>query len=315
MDSNPKSYAKWITDKSGRARKRYVATEPANMAVQCTCGFSDCHRSRLMPFRDHIAELYQVIRKIHQDEITWSDSSEWSSVLYGLRMAASIEDVEADTGYVEEAMVFALCEPSIDYEDGQSEMASKYVAAAAAFNFLWAAYEASVALASPNEFRRLAKEGRMGERGRRLLEARLALSQRFQGIDDLTGLALWHCRAGGLMRDRCDRIDQRYKNAGLITAAELAREFRNFLFHGEDEAPHHENWGDEVISRCRLYRFYSVGRLVLLLIQAMCWIAGENDVERHEYGSDDDQLTVCELMERLQFKGPGLWPPLAVQLS
>ncbi|RYG71129.1 hypothetical protein EON80_05750 [bacterium] len=33
-------------------------------------------------------------------------------------MAASIDDVEADTGYVEDPMVFAVCEPTIDYEYG-----------------------------------------------------------------------------------------------------------------------------------------------------------------------------------------------------
>ena len=74
-------------------------------------------------------------------------------------------DVEADTGFVVDTMVFALCEVTIDYENGQSEMASKYVAAATIFNFLWQAYEAAVSRTAPDELRRLAKEWRSGSAG------------------------------------------------------------------------------------------------------------------------------------------------------
>ena len=103
-------------------------------------------------------------------------------------MAASIEDVVADTGFVEDPLVFEMCEPTIDYENAQSEMASKYVAGATIFNFLWLAYESAVALTAPNELVGLLKEERLGERGRRLFEARPDLSVRFIGLRDLVRL-------------------------------------------------------------------------------------------------------------------------------
>jgi hypothetical protein len=305
-----KSYAKWVRGENGHLTKRYHAIDPAEHAVVCTCGRDGCHRARLLPFREHIAELYRVIRDIHEEEIAVCDPSRWESVLYGLRMAASIDDVEADTGYVEDPMVFTLCEPTIDYEYGQSEMASKYVAAATIFNFLWQAYEATVSETASDELKRLIKEQRFGERGRRLLESRPELSQRFRGVSDLVKLALTHCRMGELMTERCERVEQKYGNSTLVAAAELAREFRNFLFHGGDESPGHEDWVDVATSRCRIYRFYSVSVLILYLIQAMAWIDHESDDERTEYGSEDEALTPREIFERLQFRGPGIWPPL-----
>lgn len=304
------SYAKWVRDDRGELVKRYWAIDPGDEAVVCTCERDGCHRSRLLSFREHIAELYRVLLRTTEDEIGFADPSLWESVLYGLRMAASIEDVEADTGFVEDPMVFALCEPTIDYERGQSEMASKYVAAAAVFNFLWQAYEAAVSVTASDELRTLAKQERFGERGRRLLETRADLSGRFRGIGDLVKVALLQCRKGGRMDERCDRVEQKYGGDDLIAAAEMAREFRNFLFHGGDEAPAHEDWGDAIVSRCRIYRFYSVSRLTLYLVQAMCWINHDSETELFEYGSECDELTAREMFERLQFKGPGVWPPV-----
>lgn len=307
-----KSYAKWVVDDVGHRSKRYHATDPADDAIVCTCGKEQYPRGRLLPFRLHIAEVHRVLSLLHEEELAFLDPAPWACVLYALRMAASIDDVEADTGFVVDTMVFALCEVTIDYEDGQSEMASKYVAAATVFNFLWQAYEAAVSETAPDELRRLAKETRFGERGRRLLEARPGLTARLHGTTDLVKLALWHCRTGGLMDERCERVVAKYGDSCLVAAAELAREFRNFLFHGGDEAPGHEDWSwdGRQAGRCRIHRFYSIGRLVLYLIHAMALIAHEADVDPIEYGSEDDEMTPCEVLERLQFKGPGVWPPL-----
>src|SRR5262245_60223025 len=144
------TYARFVLSAEGKWVPRYTAIDPASEAIQCTCGRSGCSRSRLLPFRKHISELYNLLSRLVVEEMGVSQSSGWFGVLYGLRMAASIEDVVADTGYVEDPGVFALCELAIDYENGQSEMASKYVAAATIFNFLWHAYESAVALTAPN---------------------------------------------------------------------------------------------------------------------------------------------------------------------
>ncbi|MES2096782.1 MAG: hypothetical protein V4459_08465 [Pseudomonadota bacterium] len=306
-----KDYAKWARDERGELVSRYSAIDPADQAAVCSCGDANCPRSRLLPFRTHIAELHRVIVRMNMEEIATWEPSRWSSTLYALRMAASIEDIEADTGHVEEPMVFAMCEPAIDFERGRSEMASKYVAAVMIFNFVWQAYEAIVSETAPDELVKLGREQRNGERGRRLLEARPQLSAEFPGIDDLVANAMFQCRHGGLMDDRCDRVEAKFGVAGLVAAAELAREFRNFAFHGGDEAPGHADWGeDETTAQLRVLRYYSIARLLLHLVQAMAWIIHEGDVRRFEYGSDDDEMTACQILTRLQFKGPGIWPPI-----
>jgi hypothetical protein len=216
-------------------------------------------------------------------------------------MAASIEDVTADIGYVEDPMVYALCEPTIDYDNAESEMASKYVAGATVFNFLWQAYEAAVASTVPSEFPKLLKEARLGERGRRLFEARSEMSGLFPGLSEIVGLAFFQCERGELFTDRLKRVKERFTARDLVVAAELCREFRNFLFHGEDQSPSHEDWGSAVISRCRLYRFYTISRLLLILIQALTWIGLADDVAlaREE---DDAPVSCRKVLETLQFR-------------
>lgn len=203
-------------------------------------------------------------------------------------MAASIEDVDADTGYVEDPMVFALCEVSIDYENAQSEMASKYVAAMTIFNFLWAAYEAAVSATLPDKFKGLLKDGRLGERGRRLFEEEPDLAEHFDGLSFALSLAVNYCSKGGLFDERLSRARQRFSKLDFVFAAELCREFRNFVFHGEDEVPSHPDWGDAHESISRLRRFYAIGRLLILLIQALAWLSLPADTQEVDAADDLD---------------------------
>jgi len=281
-----KSYARHLRTTDGGLIPRYTAIDPADRAIRCTCGRPDCSRARLRPFREHVAELYRVLADIFQEE-----TADWDGVLYGLRMAASIEDVVADVGYVEDPMTYALCEITIDHDDAESEMASKYVAGATIFNFLWQAYEAAVASTAPLELPKLLKEARLGERGRCLFEARPEISGKFPGFGEILGLALFQCQRGGLFEVRLARLKARFTDRNLVTSAELCREFRNFLFHGEDQSPSHEDWGSASVSRCRLYRFYTISRLLLFLIQALAWIGLTDDITLTP--EDDDAPVPC----------------------
>ena len=296
-----KTYGRYTMSAGGKRVARYCAIDPALEAIRCTCNKVDCTRARLRPFRDHIAKLHELLSRLVTEEMGVSESSKWFGVLYGLRMAASIEDVVADTGYVEDPMVFALCEPTIDYEDAQSEMASKYVAAAAIFNFLWQAYESAVAVTAPNELVRLLKDERLGERGRRLFEARPELAAHFPGLKDLVRLTLYQCRKGELLDERLDRLTSRFGGCDFVAAAEICREFRNFLFHGEDQVPDHEDWGSAAVSHCRLHRFYTVSRLILYLLQALAWIEIGNPTNLIESHSEGEASAPRQALESLQF--------------
>lgn len=299
-----KSYNRYTTSADGTRTLRYRAIDPADDAMRCTCGKPGCTWARFLPFRDHITRLHDALSQIASEELAVSEPHGWMGALYGLRIAASIEDVEADTGFVENPEVFALCETTIDYENAQSEMASKYVAGAAIFNFLWLAYEAAVSETASAELVRLQKEKRLGERGRRIFESRNALSARFHGLSEVVRAASCQCRNGERMDARLDALLAKFPGYDLVAAAELVREFRNFLFHGEDEVPHHEDWGDSTISRCRLYRFYSVSRLLLYLIQACLWIEVGESNNSMQFGFSSRSFQPRQWLERLQFRDP-----------
>ncbi len=293
-----KSYSKRIRTANGTISDRYTAIDPAEHAITCTCGKATCTRARLLPFRDHVAKLYQVLGVLIDESILDSSSSGWSGVRHCLRLAASIDDIEANTGYVVDPLEFALCEPIIDYEDADSEMASKYVAGATIFGFCWQAYESSVKSTAPRELLRLLKEERFGERGRRLFESRVGLAIHFLGVKDILRVAQYQCEHGGLFDERLVRMKKKAFSDDFVIAAELSREFRNFSFHGDDEPPAHEEWGSALVSHCRLSRFYTVSRLLLYLVQALAWI---------EVG---DTLNTNELIE---VRGHALSPRAALE--
>lgn len=295
-------YSRYAYDADGNRVLRYKAIDPMAYAFRCTCGKPSCNRARLLPFRDHVAALYRTLSRFAHNLTESCRHEAWGKVLLSLQLAASIDDVYADTGYVEDIMVFALCEPTIPYENARSEMASKYVAAASIFNFLWNSYEAAVSITEPNKLRKLLNEGRLGERGRRILEEHADIDNNFQGIHNLTRLAKFYCSRGELFEERLERLNARHPGNGLVSAAELCREFRNFLFHGEDEVPNHEDWCyPPGVSTARIHRFYAVSRLLLYLIQALAWLSAPKMVD-HE--NEDEQVTKSDL-ETLQFASSG----------
>ena len=267
-----KSYAKTVRDASGNLHLRYRAIDPATDAIVCTCGKSSCPRARLLPFREHIAELHSTLTTLIDEGFFEAPDSHWHGVLYGLQMAASIEDIEADTSFVYDPIIAEFCEPTIDFDNANSEMASKYVAGTTIFGFLWHAYEVAVGSTALSELRGLLKEERFGERGRRLLESHSLPAADFVGLNEVLRLSKYHLLKGELYEIRLNKITARFPLEGFVQAAEVVREFRNFLFHGEDEIPHHPDWGDSVVSYCRLARFYTTSRLLLYLIQAFAWM-------------------------------------------
>lgn len=296
-------YGRWIHFAGGGRRRRYTAIDPMDLTFHCPCGQAGCVRMKQLDFRDHITELYRLINRAY--DTPGGLSFEWSSVSFALKLGASIRDIDAYTGYVEDPGMFALCEPSGDYEDADSEMVSKYVAGASIFNFLWLAYESAVSLTEPNELVRLLKDGRLGERGRRLFESHPELDGTLYGLNDTLRVALRLCLIGQRFDDRLNRIQTRFPDLNLVMAAELAREFRNFVAHGEDEVPDHPDWcaREGPHSHARLRRFYAVSRLLLLLIQGLAWISVSPTAVTD--GEWDDQANLQDLFTRLHLRDTG----------
>ena len=103
------------------------------------------------------------------------------------------------------------------------------------------------------------------------------------------------------MDERLDRLTSRFGGYDFVAAAEICREFRNFLFHGEDQVPDHEDWGSAVVSHCRLHRFYTVSRLILYLLQALAWIEIGNVSNLIESDSEGEASAPRRALEKLQF--------------
>lgn len=250
------------------------ALDPADEAFRCTCGRPECVMARARPFREHIAELYRTIESCQYEGAL---TPEWDSILYPLQMAASIEDVHADTSYVDNSMASMFCGGAARYERAHSVVASRYVAALSIFTFVWTAYEAAVKASEPHSFRKEAAQDENGKRGRLITEKYSHLLSEFQGIQNFAMGADLYCNRGGLFDERLERVRARYPAKDLAFAAELVREFRNHLFHGEDCPPMpEESSGVPTEGRCRIYRFYGVARLALILIQLMARIAVEH---------------------------------------
>jgi hypothetical protein len=179
------------------------------------------------------------------------------------------------------------------YEAAKSEMACKYVAGLSSFTFLWLAYEATVRLTRPDVLRKLLREEKFGGRGRRLFEEYAGEFPEISGATRIARLAEGLCERGNLFDERLKAIRAKYAKRDMVFSAELVREFRNFIVHGEDKVPDHEAWHygrtrGEATARVR--RFYAIGRLILVLIQSFACAGLCGEGKEIEYGEDDTGL-------------------------
>jgi hypothetical protein len=213
-------------------------------------------------------------------------------------MAASIEDLAADTSYVDLRGSYLMCRPAQEYEDRHSALASRYAAALVVFNFLWAAYEGAIKVGAAN----FMPTQSTAFRGRELMK-------RLEGdATSLNCLAPINAHAAQCVLHIGDLSDARPKLAkfpagSAAFAAELARLFRNHLAHGDDSPPE----PDAPHGECRAVRFYALGRLLLLLMQL---IASQTLIPGDPGYEDDDeddlfdgrQRSFREVLLNLQFE-------------
>lgn len=231
------------------------------LASHCSCDKPGCvfRVGYLAPFRDHIARLHHVLAYADAPgQLQGCKDQSWSAVTYQLQMAASIQGVDADTGYVDLRGSSAYCEPAADYDAEQSRLASLYASALVIFNFVWSAYEAATK-AGAGDF--LPKE-HTTFRARELMALHETVAYdlpAFRHVAENAHRRVLH--VGDLEGDR-GKIDL-YARGSAAQAAELVRLFRNHLAHGNDAPP----VPDQDHALCRTVRFYKVARLLLLLIQ------------------------------------------------
>lgn len=261
---------------------RSQAMTPARVASQCSCGKPDCvfRSGYLAPFRDHLARLHHVLVFAHSPgQLPDSSEHSWSAVTYHLQMAASLESLEADTGYVDLIGSTLMCSAAARYEDEHSRLASQYTAALVIFNFVWAAYEAAIKVGAAGF---LAKE-HTPFRGRALMARDEAAAREVPALSQLVQDAeafVFHI--GDLAPERA-KVG-RFASGTAEQASELVRLFRNHVAHGGDAPP----VPDQSHVDCRAVRFYKLGRLLLLLIQIIAVQALVAADAVYEGRADDD---------------------------
>lgn len=256
-----RGYDRLTRSESGVATLKYTAIDPADRYVRCNCGKPDCWTTQLLPLREHMAALFRAINACgyaEQFEAYERCDYAWPGVTDALQMAASIDDVFTDPAYVDDSEAWLYCESVADFDAREREYAAKYVAAFITFNFVWNAYEAATEISAANAFLR----DKTSVRARRLFAAETELSHAISTLETSYRLARHFCAKAPELVVDIDAIKAKYNLEGAAAAAELCRLFRNYVVHGRDDLPTSE-------SHLACWRFYSVIRLVLLLIQLL----------------------------------------------
>lgn len=234
----------------------------AHFASSCNCGKPKClfRPGYLVGFRDHVLRLHQVLVQAQfQDGLLGTGARGWNAVTYQLQMAASISDVVADTSVVNPTASYMLCEPAADYEDRHSRLASSYAAGLIVFNFLWAAYEAAIKAGADEDFH---PKQHTAFRGRELMRICEVDARQLGCLPAIVRHAAHKALHVGDLRDAEKKLAA-FETGSAAYGAELVRLFRNHLAHGDDAPP----TPDQHHSFCRTVRFYSLSRVLLLMIQ------------------------------------------------
>lgn len=240
---------------------KYRAIDPADLYVKCGCGKADCWTAQLVPLREHMALLFRAILSCgYKEQFSGFGRGDdpWPGVIYALQMAASVDDVFADPSHVDDSDAASWCNPAWEHDEEEREAASKYAAALITFNFAWNAYEAAIEISADG----LYSKDKVPVRGRRLLQAEPLLGDGIALLEVSYRVARQICIRLPILKPDIENIETKYKLSGACAAAELGRIFRNYIVHGADPMPVHG-------SGAAYARFYSVTRLVLLLIQSL----------------------------------------------
>lgn len=252
----------------------------------CSCQRVTCIFGHLTTFQEHIARLYRLSSILSNEEL--SSIREWNSIEHLLLVAGSIRSVSADTAYADNTESYAYCDAVSGYEDQRSEYASSYVASLSVFTFLWMAYEDIVRMTMPERLKRL-NERNIGERGRRLLEEYKVDFAQLRGLVPIIKRAENLCLAGGGMENRLKDARSKCAPFSAAHAAEICREFRNFIMHGGDRwLGSIDDSAESRMGAARILRLLAVSRLIALLMQTFIYASIADKEQSIGFDYDDE---------------------------
>ncbi len=288
----------------GQLRLKYAAIDPAARYVVCSCVRPDCWTKELRPLREHAVALYRVLVDCGSADLFGEPHGRvdpWPGTVHALQMAASLDDVFADPSITDDGESAMWCRSAFEHDEEQREAASKYVAAMAFFNFVWNAYEAAVKVALQSGF---AKD-KLPVRARRFFALRPSPVADTSSFQASYRYARGLCGRVPVLRGEVSDIESKYHLEGAAAAAELGRLFRNYVVHGGEQMPTYS--GQQALAR-----FYSVSRLLLMLIQGLAatrLVDEEAALPLFSSSDEDgeDALPAGMVLYNLQ-RHPALWP-------
>lgn len=259
---------------NGQPVDRYNSLEPSYCYAEETIktGYG---RLRLVHFRDHVARLFRIVAGPLNYELPISTQTfegeyvDWDAVSGALHMACSISDLHADTTFVDESESWGWCGDAFDADEAHSEVASKFMTGLITFNFLCSAFESIVALSSkyPGE-----KTALYNKAERVLLGA--GTKPEAMPFFKETLFSTWsHCEQSGDFAKELKRCKRQFKSTLPVLSSKIVCQLRNKFAHGKFIVPSAGDWGAlssyDANHDPMICRFYSAGRLILLLIQAI----------------------------------------------
>lgn len=207
-------------------------------------------RTGVVPLREHIARLSRLSEWLSHQPLM----EQLAGVAHNLRMARAVVSIRADDALDEAA---SYCSSAAAYDDATDAYTAVYVALVISTTFTWQAWEGIVEMSDSDSRSR-------GVAGREL--ASLFNGERISGLREIL-----FCTTPALG----NHID--YGSSGMKTAlrygshpaiaAEIARQFRNALIHGDVLRPEPPGWDWDGRAEDMLVGLRAMIRLMLFLVQ------------------------------------------------
>ena len=216
---------------------KYRAADPSDVhtaLINSAINSRGNYQSQLIiAVKDHAIKLYQIIRDLDNHcefrNATESDYT-WESVRNHLHMAASINDVYADTSSIDDSGSIGFCRPAWEFEEAHSEVVSKFIAAQIFFNFIWMAYECAIEIAGDGK----SIKKKTGAKGRVILSESHLADNQIPYFKQTYLMGLRSCYDNTQLRNSKDirNLLNSLHESSISQSAELVRIVRNRVSMG-----------------------------------------------------------------------------------
>ena len=234
--------------------------------------------SGMIGLREHVTRLCQVAYNLAAVQIP----GPWNAVGENLQLAASLEDIAANTDIRNTTM---MCRPAAEYEAHNSDLAERHLAGVVVTTLVWMAYEAAVTC--------VIGESALGRPKGALGRDVLLLDFGERTFPFLRSAVTDAITSSGLQSELAGPTTRRLLRSGSWAAigAEHLRVFRNAMIYGQIRKPSPDDWIDEM-QECggangAIARFAPNIRLTLLLIQALAALVIMPDEHIHDWNFRD----------------------------